>query len=179
MVLKDAYWWLGRKMRDARERQAEGRIKRNEKWGTKDMEHQDLLCNIIDQHIKFHPSDDFTDNFNTTHPNRHWLTMTHTVLSSTPLLIESSHRIKSSFHFYPNFPMMSHCVSFYYSFSFWFIIWFVMLFWKELSGIFLWLIDEQSLTDLWNVCLVVLDSPHVYKEAVLPHGKDNQVRLYS
>jgi len=35
----------------------------------KDIEHQDWLCNIIDQHIKFHPSDDFTDNFNTTHPN--------------------------------------------------------------------------------------------------------------
>jgi len=35
----------------------------------KDMEHQDWLCNIIDQHIKFHPSDDFTDIFNTTHPN--------------------------------------------------------------------------------------------------------------
>src|SRR5882724_12209509 len=26
--------------------------------------------------------------------------------------------IKSSFHLYPIFPMMSHCVSFYYSFSF-------------------------------------------------------------
>jgi len=34
----------------------------------KDMEHQDWLCNIIDQHIKFHPSDAFTDISNTTHP---------------------------------------------------------------------------------------------------------------
>jgi len=35
----------------------------------KDMEHQDWLGNIIDQHIKFHPSDDFTDISDTTHPN--------------------------------------------------------------------------------------------------------------
>jgi len=35
----------------------------------KDMEHKDWLYNIINQHIKFHPSDDFTDISNTTHPN--------------------------------------------------------------------------------------------------------------
>src|SRR5882724_6901893 len=34
----------------------------------------------------------------------------HTALRQYPLLIESSHRIRSSFHFYLNFPMMSHCV---------------------------------------------------------------------
>jgi len=69
------------------------------------MEHQDLLCNIIDQHIKFHPSDDFMDNFNTlilirqlTHYD------SHTALRQYPILIESKSRIKSSFHFYPNFP---------------------------------------------------------------------------
>jgi len=119
-------------MRDARERQAEGRIKRNEKWGTKDMEHQDLLCNIIDQHIKFHPSDDFYGTFLTPLILIRQLTHydSHTALRQYPLLIKSSHWIKSSFHFYLNFPMMSHCVSFYYSFSFWFIIWFIMLFWK-------------------------------------------------
>jgi len=96
---------------------------------------------------------------------------------STPLLIESSHWIKSSFYFYPNFPMMSHCVSFYYSFSFWFIIWFVMLLWK---GTF-W---NFPLTHWWAIaywslkcCLVVLHSPHVYKEAVLPQRKDNQVQV--
>src|SRR5882724_6999310 len=38
--------------------------------------------------------------------------MTHTALRQYPLLIESSHWIKSSFHLYPIFPMMSHCVSF-------------------------------------------------------------------
>src|SRR5882724_11156110 len=42
----------------------------------------------------------------------------HTALRQYPLLIESSHRIKPSFHFYLNFPMMSHCISFYYSFCF-------------------------------------------------------------
>src|SRR5882724_6221337 len=39
----------------------------------------------------------------------------HTALRQYPLLIESSHQIKPSFHLYPIFPMMSHCVSFYYS----------------------------------------------------------------
>ena len=33
------------------------------------MEHEDWLCNIIDHHIKFHPSDDFLDISDTTHPN--------------------------------------------------------------------------------------------------------------
>src|SRR5882724_5551393 len=42
----------------------------------------------------------------------------HTALRQYPLLTESSHWIKPSFHLYPIFPMMSHCVSFYYSFSF-------------------------------------------------------------
>src|SRR5882724_8943970 len=38
----------------------------------------------------------------------------HTALRQYP----TPHWIKSTFHFYLNFPMMSHCVSFYYSFSF-------------------------------------------------------------
>jgi len=33
------------------------------------MEHQDWLCNIVNQHIKFHPSDDFMDISDTTHSN--------------------------------------------------------------------------------------------------------------
>jgi len=72
-----------------------------------------------DQHIKFHPSDDFTDIFNTlilirqlTHYD------SHTALRQYP----TPHRVKSSdqssFHFIPNFPMMSHCVSFYTHFLF-------------------------------------------------------------
>jgi len=138
----------------------EGRIKRNEKWGTKDMEHQDWLCNIIDQHIKFHPSDDFTDIFNTTHPNRQLTHYdSHTALRQYP----TPHRVKScrSSHlsiFYPNFPWWVTVVSFYYSFSFWFIIWFVMLLWK---GTF-W---NFPLTHWWAIaywslkcCLVVLHS---------------------
>jgi len=101
--------------------------------------------------------------------------MTHTQpWGSTPLLIESSH--KSSFHFYLNFPMMSHCVSFYYSFSVWFIIWFIMLCWKGTFWNFplthWWAITYWSL----KCCLVVLHSPHVYKEAVLPQRKDNQIQ---
>src|SRR5882724_21703 len=43
----------------------------------------------------------------------------HTALRQYP----TPHQVKSLdqviFHFYLNFPMMSHCVSFYYSFSFW------------------------------------------------------------
>jgi len=63
----------------------------------------------------------------------------HTALRQYPLLIESSHCIKSSFHFYLNFPMMSHCVSFYYSFSFDLSSDSSCCSEKELSGIFLWL----------------------------------------
>ena len=117
-------------------------------------------ANIINHHIKFHPSDDFLDISDTTHPNLAidslWLTQP---WGSIPLLIESSHRIKSSFHLYPIFPMMSHCVSFYYSFSFWFIIWFVMLFYDRTF----WKIP---MTHWWEIayrsqkcCLVIQDSP--------------------
>jgi len=34
-----------------------------------DMEHQDWSCSIITHHINFHPSDDFMDISDTTHPN--------------------------------------------------------------------------------------------------------------
>jgi len=119
-------------------------------WGQR-YEHQ-MVCNIIDHTSSFTLLMILRTFLTPLILIRHWLTMTHTQpWGSTPLLIESSHWIKSSFHFYPNFPMMSHCVSFYYSFSFWFIIWFIMLFWKGTFWNFLWLIDEQSLTDLWNV----------------------------
>ena len=83
------------------------------------MEHQDWLCNIIDQHIKFHPSDDFTDISDTliliqqlTHYDSHSLeAVSHSSLSQ---VIRSSHLSI----IYPIFPIMSHFVSFYYSFSF-------------------------------------------------------------
>jgi len=46
-----------------------------------------------------------------------WLTMTHTLTAvSTPLSLVISQVI---FPFISIFPMMSHCVSFYYSLSFW------------------------------------------------------------
>ena len=81
------------------------------------MEHQDWLGSIIIHHLKNHPIDDFMDISGTTCLNSPsdslWLTQP---WGSIPLLIKSSHQIKSSFHFYPHFPMMSHCVSFYYSF---------------------------------------------------------------
>ena len=79
---------------------------------------QDWLGNIIAHHIQFHPSDDLqiflTPLILIQHLTHYDL---HTALKQYPLLIESSHQIKSSFHLYPNFPMMSHCASFYYSFS--------------------------------------------------------------
>jgi len=67
----------------------------------------------------FNPSDDFTDILTPlilirqlTHYD------SHTALRQYP----TSHRVKSSdqviFPFYLDFPMMSHCVSFYYSFLF-------------------------------------------------------------
>jgi len=101
--------------------------------------------------------------------------MTHTALRQYP----TPHQVKSSdqviFPFISYFPMMSHCVSFYYSFSFWFIIWFVCCLMTELSGRFLWLIAEQSLTDLRNL-LSCSEFPMYIKEAVLPQRKDNQVQ---
>jgi len=138
-----------------------------------------MSATFIDQHIKVSPSDDFTDIFNTTHPNSAIeLTMTHTQpWGSTPLLIESSHRIKSSFYFYPNFPMMSHCVSFYYSFSFWFIIWFVMLFWKGTFWNFLWLIESNRLM-ISEMLLSRSAFPSCnIRRLSLPQRKDNQVQV--
>ena len=75
------------------------------------MEHQDWLCNIIDQHIKFHPSDDLwtflTPLILIWHPTHY---DSHS-LEAVSLLIESSDQIKLSFHLYSIFPTMSHCVS--------------------------------------------------------------------
>jgi len=62
----------------------------------------------------------FYGHFNTTHPNSAidslWLTHSLEAVphSSSSQVIGSSHLSI----FYPNFPMMSHCVSFYYTFSF-------------------------------------------------------------
>jgi len=121
----------------------------------------DWLCNIIDQHIKFHPSDDFMDIFNPliliwqlTHYD------SHTALRQypTPHRVKSS--IKSSFHFYPNFPWC-HCVSFYYSFLFDLSsVRHAVL--KRTFWIFLWLMMSNRYWSL-KCCLVVLHSPH-YKE---------------
>jgi len=69
MVLKDAILVTGKEDARCEERQAEGRIKRNESEGRRIWSIKICCANIIDQHIKFHPSDDFTDIFNTTHPN--------------------------------------------------------------------------------------------------------------
>jgi len=83
------------------------------------MEHQDWLCNIINQHIKFHPSDDL-QTFLTPLILIRQLTHydSHTALRQVP----TSHRVKSSdqviFPFYLDFPMMSHCVSFITHFLF-------------------------------------------------------------
>jgi len=54
------------------------------------MEHQDWLCNMIDHDIKFHPSDDFSDISDTTHPNS---AMTHYDSHSLEAV---SHQVKSS-----------------------------------------------------------------------------------
>jgi len=71
-----------------------------------------LVVQYHQSNIKFHPSDDFTDISDTTHPNSAiGLTMTHTGLRQYPLYqVNSSDQI--IFPFIPYFPMMSHCVSF-------------------------------------------------------------------
>jgi len=143
----DAILVTGRKMRDARKRQAEERIKRNEEWGTKDMEHQDWLCKHYRSTHQVSPFWWFLRTFfNTTHPNSaiDSLWLTHSLKAVPHSSSSQVIRIKSSFHFLSNFPMMSHCVLFILI-SFWFIIWFVMLFWKELSGIFPLTHDEHRL----------------------------------
>jgi len=146
------YWWLGREIR--------GRGECREELSGMSSEGQ-RIWNIK---IDWEASSFITSRITLlmilwTHPNLAsdslWLTQP---WESIPLLIESSHWIKSSFHFYPNFPMMSHCVSFYYSFSFWFVIWFAMLFW---NGTFWniplnhwWAITYRS----QKCCLVIHDS---------------------
>jgi len=100
----------------------------------------------------------------------------HTALRQYP----TPHWVKSSdqviFPFYPNFPWWVTVFRFITHFLFWFIIWFIMLFWKGTFWNFpmthWWAIAYWSL----ECCLVVLHSPHVYKEAVLPQRKDNQIQ---
>jgi len=159
------------------------RRKDKEEWEVRDKAYgaSRLVVQHHRSHIKFHPSDDLWTFFNTTHPNSAidslWLThsLESVPHSSLSQVIRSSHLSI----FYPNFPMMSHCVLFYYSFSFWFIIWFVMLFWKGTFWNFplnnWWAITYWSL----KCCLVVLHSSHVYKEAVLPQRKTIKFRFQS
>jgi len=75
----------------------------------------------------------------------------HTALRQYPTL----HRVKSSdqviFPFYPNFPMRVTLFHFITHFLFDLSSDSSCCSVKELSGIFPWLIDEKSLTDLWNV----------------------------
>ena len=176
MVLKDVI--LVTEKGEVRERWALRKAKW--KWGMKYMEHQDWLCNIINHHNKFHPSDDFLNISDTTLDSAFdslWLTQP---WGSIPLLIKSSHQIKSSFHFYLNFPMMSHCVLFYYSFYFWFIIWSSCCSEMELSGIFLWLIDEKSIAyRSQTCCLVVHDSPMYIKRLSCLRERQSSSRIYS
>jgi len=99
----------------------------------------------------------------------------HTPWGSTPLLIESSHRSSHLSIFYLIFPWW--VTVFHFITHFWFIIWFVMLFWKGTFWNFplthWWAIAYWSL----KMLLSHLDSPHVYKEAVLPQRKGNLVQV--
>jgi len=103
----------------------------------------------------------------------------HTALRQYP----TPHWVKSSDQvifpiFILNFPMMkSLCFILLLIFFLIFIIWFIMLFWNRTFWNF-------PLTHWWEIaywslkcCLVILDSPHVYKELVLPQRKDNQVQV--
>jgi len=92
------------------------------------------------------------------------------------------HKVKSLdqviFPFYLNFPMMSNCVSFITHFLLiYHLIHHAVL--KGTSGFFplnhWWAITHWS----QKCCLVILDSPHVYKEAFLPQRKENLVQFYS
>jgi len=116
----------------------------------------------------------FMDISDTTHPNSAidslWLTRLEAVSHSS---LRSSHWIKSSFHLYPIFPMMNHCVLFYTHFISDLSSDSSCCSKMELSGIFLWLMSNHL--QIQKCCLVIHDSPHVYKEAVLPQRKDNQV----
>jgi len=101
----------------------------------------------------------------------------HSLEASTPLLIESSHRIKVIFSIFILFSHDESTVFVLLPFYFWFIIWFVMLFWKELSGIFLWLIDEQIAYWSLKCCLVVLDSLMYIRRPVLPQRRTIRFRI--
>jgi len=84
----------------------------------KDMEHQDWLGSIVAHCIKSHPSDDFLTFltpliliWHLTHYDSHSL---EAVSQSSLSQVINQVIDQVSFHFYPNFPMMSH----YYSLSF-------------------------------------------------------------
>ena len=123
------------------------------------MEHQDWLGSIITHHIKFHPSDDLQTFL------EQLILIWHLTYHDSHSLEAVSHSSLSQFidqAIFPFisyiFPMISHCVSFYYSFSLWFIIWFSMLFWAgtfwNIPMTHWWAITYRSQT----CCLVVHDS---------------------
>jgi len=146
---------------DVRERNVLGRAKWNEYEGWRTREHQDWLCNIIDQHIKFHLSDDL------------WTFLTPLILISAMTHYDSHtalrqyptpHQVKSigSSHlsiFILIFPWWVTVFSFYTHFL---LIYhrFIMLFEKELLNIPLthwWAIAYRS----QKCCLIHSGFPHV------------------
>jgi len=155
MVLKDAILVTGKEDVRCEERQAEGKDKENEKWGTKDMASRFVVQHHRSTHSSFTLSDDFMDNFNTTLLNSAIDSLwTHTQpWGSTPLPhLSQGHWIKSSFPFiYPNFPMMSHLCFVLLLFFFWLSFWFVMLFWKKERIFPLTHWNENHLLISWNV----------------------------
>jgi len=96
----------------------------------------------------------------TTHPNSQLTHYDSHALGSIPLLIESSHQIKSSFHLYPIFHDESLCF-FLLLFLIYHLIHHLVLRWNFL---------EFPLTDWWAIayrsqkcCLVIQDSPMYIK----------------
>jgi len=181
--------WEGGAKGDERERREKGKdpeLRGEEKdkdpelWGRKRMEPEastpSWLCSIssrITSCIWFYGI------FGTTHPNSASdSTMTHTACEQYPPLMWVSHCIKPYFPFISYiFPMMSHCVLFYYSFSLWFIIWFIIALTNAVMSRTFWNILSDSLLrnlliDLNNCYLVIHGLPPVYKRLVLPQRKD-------
>ena len=165
------YWWLGREMQDTREmwdtREMQGRGKCREgqrgmsSEGWRIWSHQDWLCNIIDQHIKFYPSDDFMDISDTTHPNSAidslWLTHSLEAVShsSSSQVIGSSH-LSIYILFFPWWVTVFHFIIHFLSdLSFEFVMLFYDgTFWK-IPMTHWWAITYRS----QKCCLVIQDFP--------------------
>src|SRR5882724_5641843 len=100
--------------------------------------------------------------------------MTHTQpLGSTPLLIESSHWIKSSFHF-------SHDESLCFILLLIFFLIYHLIHHAVLKRNFLEFSSDSLMSNCLQISEMLLSCsglPHVYKEAVLPQRKDNQVHV--